>query len=126
MKNSLRRKRAVIDPPEISDGVLTIQGESYYEPELRAPTVTPRPGHTHDEARLTILQKTNLFRLQRHFARMNNGPQFPTHGQRIAMPQPKVWGLDNIQDAVHIARRHGLVDADTLRRAGYNTENPRP
>lgn len=119
-----RRKPATSNesPPEPLAVETTQMHDS--EPEaLREPVVT-RLAPNRDEARWKIIQAVNNFRYARHFDRLRNGPMFPTGGQHLAMPTPVLWGMRHIQEAVHIARRHELVDSDTLRQAGYRERNP--
>jgi len=87
---------------------------------LRRPKVKPIEGFSarRNEARLIIIQQANLFRYNRHFARI--GKPFTVMPKGTAMPTPILWGLRNINEAVSVVRHNRLVSNEVLRLAGFN------
>lgn len=79
---------------------------------MTAPDLDPRT-----EARLQIVRAVNAFKLR--FYRWN------TSRIRRPLPQPRLIGLRQIQDAVCIARRNQLVDAHAFEAAGFRREERR-
>jgi hypothetical protein len=63
-------------------------------------------------ARHAIIQAVNRFKL-------GKGRTMRVGAGHYA---PKLFGMKQIQQAVFTARQNKLVDADTLRRAGFNPE----
>lgn len=75
------------------------------------------------KARWKIVQEVNKFKLRSRMPVFTNVPALDgKHGtvRTVHFLEARLFGMKNLQQAVRIARHHGLVDSEVLRRAGFN------
>lgn len=84
---------------------------------------TPGMRDQRQEARWKIIQEVNKYKMRSRMPVFTNVPALDgKHGtvRTVHFLEPRLFGMKQLQQAVRIARHHGLVKSDVLERAGFN------